>query len=211
MKGMSAMTSPDSTEQGTPTPTVAVPLLEALLRTSTAHGAGSAADELSTLDSAKSWLSRTLRKSRQTGSAIHLHRADLEPLRAFREALRETLRADHPRGQAGATEFEASVELRWGFASGLDVRPLKDGWETVASLVTMELVIADANGTLRRVKTCARAECGHPFIDHSRNVSRMWHDADTCGNIINLRASRARRTAAATPDVRAAEDPGEHE
>jgi predicted RNA-binding Zn ribbon-like protein len=181
----------------TNTPEVGVPLLEALLRTSTAHRADTPADELSTLDSAKDWAQRT-------GHAVHLRRADLEPLRAFRETLRQTLRADQPRTpiDVDAAEFDASVELRWSFASGLDVRPLKAGWEAVASLITVELVMADANGTLRRVKTCARAECGYPFIDHSRNVSRMWHDADTCGNIINLRASRARKAVGAEQEAR---------
>jgi predicted RNA-binding Zn ribbon-like protein len=185
----------------TNTPAVGVPLLEALLRTSTAQRADTPADELSTLDSAKNWAQRT-------GHAVHLRRADLEPLRAFRETLRQALRADRPRTPADdAAEFDASVELRWSFASGLGVRPLKDGWEAVASLITVELVTADADGTLRRVKTCARAECGYPFIDHSRNVSRMWHDADTCGNIINLRASRARKAEVAEQEARPGRQP----
>ena len=177
-------------------PTDPVPLLGALLRTSTAHHVGSPTeDRLGSLESATDWLTRALPEAGQADSppAIHLRRADLEPLRAFRETLRQTLRADRPRTRPDVAEFNASVELRWGPVSGLAVRPLKTGWEAVASLITVELVIADANGTLRRVKTCARAECGYPFIDHSRNVSRMWHDADTCGNIINLRASRARK------------------
>jgi predicted RNA-binding Zn ribbon-like protein len=207
---MNGTNSAESAERGTPE--VGVPLLEALLRTSTALRADTPADELGTLDSAKGWLSRVLPLARQTGPAVHLHRADLEPLRAFRETLRQTLRADRPRtptsadatDAADAAEFDASVELRWSPASGLDVRPLKVGWEAVASLITVELAIADASGTLRRVKTCARAECGYPFIDHSRNVSRMWHDADTCGNIINLRASRARAARGARPGPRSA-------
>jgi predicted RNA-binding Zn ribbon-like protein len=191
------MTTPESPERAAPT--VAAPLLEALLRTSTVHRSGSPADELGTLESATSWLGRALPRSKQTGPAVHLRRADLEPLRALRETLRQTLRADRPSAQpdtdTDTTAFEASVQLRWSRASGLDAQPLKTGWEAVASLITVELVIADANGTLRRIKTCARGECGYPFIDHSRNVSRMWHDADTCGNIINLRASRARKAA----------------
>jgi predicted RNA-binding Zn ribbon-like protein len=194
------MASPESPQHAAPA--VAVPLLVALLRTSTAHHVGSPMDQLGTLDSATSWLSRALPQAGQTEQAtptIHLRQTDLEPLRALRETLRQTLRADRPRTQADAAEFDAEVQLRWSPTSGLVTRPLKAGWEAVASLITVELVIADANGTLRRVKTCARTECGYPFTDHSRNVSRMWHDADTCGNIINLRASRARKTAAATP------------
>jgi predicted RNA-binding Zn ribbon-like protein len=194
------MKSPESPEHGAPA--VAVPLLEALLLTSTVHRLGSPADELSALDSAQEWLGRALSRTRYTGLDVQLRRADLEPLRTLRETLRQTFRADRPHTAADVTEFDATVELRWNRASGLGVRPLKAGWEAVASLITVELVIADANGTLRRVKTCARTECGFPFIDHSRNVSRMWHDADTCGNIINLRASRARKAAATTPAVR---------
>jgi predicted RNA-binding Zn ribbon-like protein len=194
------MTTPESPAPERAASAVAAPLLEALLRTSTAHRSGTPEDKLSTLESATDWLDRALPRTEQTGPAIRLRRADLEPLRALRETLRQTLRADRSSAQTDtdATEFDASVQLRWSRASGLVTQPLKTGWEAVASLITVELVIADANGTLRRIKTCARDVCGYPFIDHSRNVSRMWHDADTCGNIINLRASRARK--AAVPD-----------
>jgi predicted RNA-binding Zn ribbon-like protein len=194
------MTTPESPAPERAASTVAAPLLEALLRTSTAHRSGTPEDKLSTLESATDWLDRALPRTEQTGPAIRLRRADLEPLRALRETLRQTLRADRSSAQTDtdATEFDASVQLRWSRASGLVTQPLKTGWEAVASLITVELVLANANGTLRRIKTCARDVCGYPFIDHSRNVSRMWHDADTCGNIINLRASRARK--AAVPD-----------
>jgi predicted RNA-binding Zn ribbon-like protein len=39
--------------------------------------------------------------------------------------------------------------------------------------------------------------CPCAFYDRSRNNSRVWHDVRTCGNVANLRASRARRRAAA--------------
>ncbi|GMA87986.1 hypothetical protein GCM10025868_32360 [Angustibacter aerolatus] len=44
---------------------------------------------------------------------------------------------------------------------------------------------------------CANPECGAAFYDGSPNASRRWHDVRTCGNVANLRASRARRAAPA--------------
>ena len=38
---------------------------------------------------------------------------------------------------------------------------------------------------------------GFAFYDRSRNNGRVWHDVHTCGNVANLRASRARRRAGA--------------
>jgi hypothetical protein len=31
------------------------------------------------------------------------------------------------------------------------------------------------------------------FYDSSKNQARVWHNTAVCGNLINLRASRARR------------------
>ena len=48
-------------------------------------------------------------------------------------------------------------------------------------------------GTWPRLKTCAYRPCGACFYDSSPNRARVWHDTKMCGNIINLRASRARK------------------
>ncbi len=179
-----------------------VALLVSLLSTSTAaHHGDRELDRLGTLARAQDWLTQTLRAVADTSDtrapSIALHRADLQPLRAFRESLRAALRAGHPAcddhgDDDHSTDFATTVELRWSPAAGISARPLSSGWQAVAALVMTELLRAEADGTLRRVKTCAYDVCGFPFIDRSRNNSRVWHDTSRCGNLVNLRAARAR-------------------
>ena len=45
------------------------------------------------------------------------------------------------------------------------------------------------------MKVCRNPECEVAFWDSSRNTSGVWHDGRTCGNVANLRESRARRSA----------------
>jgi len=39
----------------------------------------------------------------------------------------------------------------------------------------------------------AGSPCSVIFYDSSKNQARVWHNTAVCGNLINLRASRARR------------------
>ena len=54
---------------------------------------------------------------------------------------------------------------------------------------------AQVTGAWRRMKVCRNPECEVAFWDSSRNTSGVWHDGRTCGNVANLRESRARRSA----------------
>ncbi|MFF1285457.1 CGNR zinc finger domain-containing protein [Streptomyces sp. NPDC058299] len=54
------------------------------------------------------------------------------------------------------------------------------------------------------MKTCRNPACGEAFYDRSRNGTRVWHDMKTCGNALNLRASRARRQHSPEPEPPAA-------
>ncbi|WP_311931128.1 CGNR zinc finger domain-containing protein [Microbispora sp. H11081] len=44
-----------------------------------------------------------------------------------------------------------------------------------------------------RLRTCAAPDCGHVFVDESRNRSRVYCDSRTCGNRMHVAAYRARR------------------
>lgn len=66
-----------------------------------------------------------------------------------------------------------------------------DGWFT--SAVWSEILLAQLNGAWSRLKLCREPGCRSAFYDASRNGSAVWHNVRTCGNITNLRASRARR------------------
>ncbi len=66
----------------------------------------------------------------------------------------------------------------------------------LASAVWGEVLLAQRDGRWERLKVCRNPVCPCAFYDRSRNNSRVWHDVRTCGNVANLRASRARRRAA---------------
>jgi len=71
--------------------------------------------------------------------------------------------------------------------------PSGSGWRWLASALWIETYRSQQNGTWPRLKRCRNPECGSTFYDGSRNNSGVWHDVRTCGNVANLRASRARR------------------
>jgi predicted RNA-binding Zn ribbon-like protein len=66
------------------------------------------------------------------------------------------------------------------------------GW--LRSAVLAEMLEAQRADTWRRLKVCRNDGCAVAFYDRSKNNSGVWHDARICGNAINLRASRDRRS-----------------
>lgn len=44
-----------------------------------------------------------------------------------------------------------------------------------------------------RLRKCRAPDCGHVFVDESRNRSRVYCDSRTCGNRMHVAAYRARR------------------
>jgi len=79
---------------------------------------------------------------------------------------------------------------------GLRAEPGGTGLAWLTGALVLSAMEADDLG---RLKTCRNRFCPCAFYDRSRNNSRVWHDVHTCGNAANLRASRARRAAAASP------------
>jgi hypothetical protein len=143
---------------------------------------------------ANEWLDGALRGwSERTGIAtapMKLSASDLEPLRRGRDELRRWLAG----GRADLSARTVNLTI-----TQTGYRPDGDGAGALLDLVYAELLIARHTGTLKRLKTCANTGCGAAFYDGSVNVSRVWHDVKTCGNVANLRASRERRRTAAHP------------
>jgi predicted RNA-binding Zn ribbon-like protein len=116
----------------------------------------------------------------------------------LREQLRQTLRANAahvdavPSDAQPAGVVSADVRLTLQADGQVDYQPVG-----VSGLVAVELLLAGATGALSRLKTCAAPACGACFYDGSPNRARVWHDTKMCGNVPNLRASRARRKASA--------------
>lgn len=109
------------------------------------------------------------------------------------------LRRDVERVLAGAADLDVGVALRLQVRPGGEVmlQPTARGARWLAGAVWGEVMLAQHDGRWERLKVCRNPACPCAFYDHSRNNSRVWHDVRTCGNVANLRASRARRKAAA--------------
>lgn len=151
-------------------------------------------DLLVDVTTARSWLQDSLRRwSDQTGQSlpvIAIGKKDLPALHELRDVARGWLGeevTDHP-----PRHVQVNVAHRDG---RLTYQPDGAGAATVDSLVTLEVLLASRTGTLGRLKLCLNPSCRAAFYDLSRNGTRVWHDKETCGNAINLRASRARRRA----------------
>jgi predicted RNA-binding Zn ribbon-like protein len=71
--------------------------------------------------------------------------------------------------------------------------PSSDGVAGLRGRLLLAIRDAQVTGAWRRLKVCRNPECRVAFWDSSRNSSAVWHDVRTCGNVANLRNSRARR------------------
>jgi predicted RNA-binding Zn ribbon-like protein len=116
----------------------------------------------------------------------------------LREALRDRDRDGEPSGWIVPTGV--AVDLRQTADGTVLARPRGTGWRLVASLLLTESLLAQQKNLWPRLKICRNPVCNTAFYDRSRNNIGVWHDVLVCGNAINLRASRARRRAAATAE-----------
>lgn len=153
--------------------------------------------------SGRTWLARSLAdRSQESGlraPAIDLREVDLGELTELRESLRGGMRAKAensrplPPGEQGFRRIAAEVRLDLTAEGEVEYTPSRDGVRGVSALVAMEMLLARTAGTWTRLRTCAQPSCCAGFYDTSPNRSRAWHNTQTCGNVNNLRASRARR------------------
>ena len=67
------------------------------------------------------------------------------------------------------------------------------GWRQVAGTLLGDILIAQEHELWPRLKACRNPVCSVIFYDRSKNQARVWCNTSVCGNLINLRASRARR------------------
>lgn len=133
---------------------------------------------------------------------------ELFTIRGFREALRALV--VHNSGGPAPTEaqlaplhgiaYVATAYVHLDADGTLGFAPVGD-W-LPGRLLALLLVIADAQrtGTWAHFKTCANDSCRWAFYDRSRNHRSTWCDMGKCGNRVNNRMFRARRSHRATPD-----------
>jgi predicted RNA-binding Zn ribbon-like protein len=161
-------------------------LVHSFLNTAAA-GRPRESDLLESVTAAQRWLDDAAAAAERP--ALDVTAADLPHLRELRDALRAVMTQ-----RDDATQLLATAEL--GVSASGTPTALPSGHtaaEWLRSAILGECFVAAVTGTWPRLKLCANPRCGVAFYDRSRNRSGVWHDVHTCGNTINLRASRARR------------------
>lgn len=151
---------------------------------------GAQEDQLADRARAQAWFAEAVGEwaaDGRTAPALRITVADLAPMCALRAGLARAI-AGEDAGMTGA----AQLSLGAGGRPSIDPRG-RTAAEWLRSAVLAESLAAQLSGTWPRLKVCANPVCPTVFYDRSRNRSGAWHDVTTCGNRVNLRASRARR------------------
>jgi CGNR zinc finger len=151
------------------------------------------ADLLAGPATANSWL-----RALEWPARPRLTTDDLPPLYELRAALQAALEADRaPAAPRSQPDLARQLErLRWGltFKDGrLSLSPEGEGWRQVAGTVLGDILLAQQRELWPRLKACRNPPCSVVFYDSSKNQSRVWHNTSDCGNLVNLRAARARQ------------------
>lgn len=163
------------------------------------------ADMLEDRAGAEAWLrdaaARWCRARDEPEPDAALAEGGLQQLRELRDHVRRLV--------ASAGDEAAGHSAQWGTLAPLtapivvtlrgdcvQASPRGSGADWLTSAVAVEWLLAHEHGTLRRLKLCHNAHCAFAFYDRSKNNSRVWHDLARCGNPANVRAYRARRSAA---------------
>jgi predicted RNA-binding Zn ribbon-like protein len=70
--------------------------------------------------------------------------------------------------------------------------PEQHGWPAIMANIVASFAELVVSGDLKRVKRCGNPNCSFLFFDESLNRSRRWCDPALCGNLVKVRAFRAR-------------------
>jgi predicted RNA-binding Zn ribbon-like protein len=151
------------------------------------------ADLLAGPASANSWL-----RALEWPGRPRLTTDDLPPLYELREALQAQLEAGpaaaEPRPQPDLAGLLDKLRWRMTLDEGwLALTAEGEGWRQVAGTVLGDILLAQQHELWPRLKACRNPPCSVVFYDSSKNRSRVWHNTSDCGNLVNLRAARARQ------------------
>ena len=121
---------------------------------------------------------------------------DLAAMRRLRDAVRVAVRTGTGSDEdPGPAPVSGSLSLTLDGTGHVTAAPrgtTPAGW--LRSAVLAEMLEAQRADMWRRLKLCRNDQCAVAFFDRSRSNSGVWHNVRVCGNAINLRASRARRS-----------------
>jgi predicted RNA-binding Zn ribbon-like protein len=120
-----------------------------------------------------------------------LGRPPLGRLRELRASLRELV--ERPGADAASLDaFVAAAPVRRRIAGGeVVLEPVRRDWTWALSEIAASFLPLLAEPS--RLKTCANHDCQWSFYDASKNRSRRWCGASSCGNADKVRRFRARQ------------------
>ena len=145
-------------------------------------------DLLGTVEGARYWLRQADAGPDLDGWARDLSDHQLPQLRTLRSDLERLVVGEETIGRP-----VAQTALILTAHGELHLASNGKGFDGFAAAVWTEVFLAQLAGTWKRLKLCRNPPCASAFFDRSKNNSGVWHDVKTCGNTVNLRASRARR------------------
>jgi predicted RNA-binding Zn ribbon-like protein len=151
----------------------------------------SGADDLDCIARYAAWLQAHDQPSADLGDR------DLADARALRDALRAAARAHHDGSdQESFDALTRRIPLRARFGpEGIGLASAEAGARSVLGAVLAAVVLAERDGTWRRVKICREDTCQWAFYDQSKNSSKQWCSMRVCGNRNKTRSYRARQRA----------------
>jgi predicted RNA-binding Zn ribbon-like protein len=126
----------------------------------------------------------------------------------LRSALWDELLAHHGGGDPGESararvrldEYASAVQLRAAFGPGpATVVGVGDGVDKMLGDVLGAMVVAEREGSWRRLKICREDTCGAVYFDRSKNSSKTWCSMAVCGNRNKTRSYRDRQREVPAP------------
>ncbi len=139
-------------------------------------------DHLDTVDSALEWFGRM--RVRVPGALQPRHLARLRRIREAVRALPLSLRLYKRRTDDLLRNVRFTLDSRGTLVSD------RDGWDAFIDGLLPALV--EVREQAGRLKVCENPQCRWLFLDHSRNRSRQWCEAASCGNRQRVRRFRLR-------------------
>lgn len=117
-------------------------------------------------------------------------RRHLARLRRIREAARSLLGSP----EAYAREVSGLLaHCRYQLDPVGQLKAIEEGWDGLTVELTASLI--ELRDQAPRLKMCANDQCHWLFLDESKNHSRQWCGAATCGNRERVRRFRSRHEA----------------
>jgi predicted RNA-binding Zn ribbon-like protein len=121
---------------------------------------------------------------------------DRRALAELRAHLRTLVESPSP-DLSGLDRYTRRSAMRRRVVGGqLALEPVRRDWSWAIAEIAASFVDLVSHGDPSRIKVCANHDCQWSFYDESRNRSRRWCGAASCGTADKVRRFRARQRAA---------------